>query len=129
MHKYSETTQDILITVTPTYSHEHSHPAQSQYVFVYKVSILNQGSKPVQLLARHWIITDGSGHVEEVQGPGVIGVQPKIKPGQSHEYESFCPLATPVGNMRGTYLMTDETGHQFKVKIPLFFLRSDLGLQ
>lgn len=76
----------------------------------------------MQLLSRHWIITDGLGRIEEVRGPGVIGQQPTLKPGESFQYESFCPLPTATGMMRGSYQMTDESGARFEVSIPEFDL-------
>ncbi len=120
---YSETTNDIEITVTPVFVPEQSNPAQEQFLFAYHVQIRNAGSDRVQLLSRHWVITDGHQRVQEVEGDGVVGKQPVLGPGESFSYTSACPLTTPTGNMRGTYLMTSGRGHQFRVKIPLFFLR------
>ena len=128
MHTYSENTSNINIEVIPTFLPEQSDIHFPRYVFSYRVSIRNNGSEKVQLLSRHWIITDGYGTVEEVSGPGVVGEQPVIIPGRSYVYESFCPLPTPTGNMRGSYLMVDSKGKQFKAKIPLFFLRTDVGV-
>jgi ApaG protein len=81
-----------------------------------------------QLISSHWIITDGAGIVHEVKGPGVIGEQPQLKPGEKFEYSSFCPLKTPTGNMRGTFQMVNHLGAQFDVKVPLFFLRDTRSL-
>lgn len=103
---------------------EESRPDENYYLFSYKIRISNRGSIPAQLLSRHWIITDSCGKREEVRGAGVIGLQPRILPGQSFEYESFCPLPTPSGSMTGTYQMISETGEHFEVEIPEFFLVS-----
>ncbi len=114
-------TNGIQIEVESSYVPEHSDP--HSFFFKYRVRIENSGEKPVQLLSRHWIITDGNGHIEEVKGPGVIGQQPRLQPGQAFEYESFCPLATATGFMRGTYQMVClKSGDHFDVEIPQFFL-------
>lgn len=127
MHTYAETTGQIVVRVEPRYVPEHSMPEHERYVFLYTVHIENTGSTPVQLMSRHWVITDGRGHTEHVKGPGVIGQQPVIQPGQTYSYSSFCPLPTPTGNMRGRYFMIDQptglTPKEFEVTIPLFFLR------
>jgi len=119
---FEATTKSICIEVEPTYVREQSDPGQGQYFFSYRVRIRNQGAVRVQLLSRHWIITDGFGQIEEVVGEGVIGQQPTLQPGEQFEYESFCPLATPTGSMQGTYTMTDSSGEKWDVKIPLFIL-------
>ena len=119
---FEATTHDIKIEVQPAYVREQSNPVQSHYFFSYRVKIINQSSKKVQLLSRHWVITDAFGQVEEVVGPGVIGQQPTLEPGHSFEYSSFCPLSTPTGSMQGSYTMVDQKGHQIEVKIPLFVL-------
>jgi ApaG protein len=126
---YSETTDGIQITVTPVFVPEQSNPSAGQFLFAYHVEIRNGGTDRVQLLSRHWIITDGNQEVQEVKGDGVVGKQPVLDPGQEFAYTSACPLTTPTGNMRGTYLMTDSSGRQFRVKIPLFFLRHLDSLQ
>ena len=115
-------TRDIKIEVEPAYIREQSDPKQSYYFFSYRVKISNEGAGQVQLVSRHWIITDGFGQIEEVVGPGVIGQQPTLRPGENFEYSSFCPLATPTGSMHGTYVMVDDQGKQLEVKIPLFIL-------
>ncbi len=120
---YYEITQGIEVQVEPRYRPEESQPEAAQFVFGYTITITNKGETEVQLLSRHWIITDGEGVVHEVKGPGVVGEQPKLKPGQSHRYSSYCPLPTPTGNMRGTFQMVNDLGARFDVKIPLFFLR------
>lgn len=98
-------TRDVRVQVRAAYSAEHSDPQQSQWFFLYTIRISNEGDAPVQLLTRHWIITDGTGHVEEVRGPGVVGEQPLLGPGEDFEYTSGCPLGTPFGSMEGTFQM------------------------
>jgi ApaG protein len=120
---YYEKTQGIEVEVTPEYLPKESDPQAYQYIFAYHIAITNKGDTEVQLLSRHWIITDGAGVVHEVKGPGVVGQQPKLAPGQTHRYSSFCPLPTPTGNMRGTFQMVNHLGAHFDVRIPLFFLR------
>jgi len=120
---YYEITQGVEVQVVPEFMPAESHPEASQFVFSYKITIINKGDTEVQLLTRHWIITDGAGVVHEVKGPGVVGETPKLAPGQQHEYSSFCPLPTPTGNMRGSFQMVNNLGAKFDVKIPLFFLR------
>lgn len=120
---YVETTNDIEIRVEPMYVPEQSDPAASYYFFAYRVRIANHSKKSAKLMSRHWIITDGHGHTEEVRGDGVVGEQPLLEPGATYEYTSACPLPTPTGNMRGSYSMIDESGRRLTVRIPLFFLR------
>lgn len=120
---YCEITNNIRVDVEPVYMPEQSKPESHYYFFAYHVKIQNLGTITTQLISRHWIITDGNGVVHEVEGPGVIGHQPILAPGEFFEYSSFCPLSTPTGNMRGTYQMVDENKNQYNIKIPLFFLR------
>lgn len=110
------------ISSVPSYIKAESHPEQSYYFFTYKITIRNTGTAPAQLVSRHWIITDSHGHTEEVSGPGVIGLQPKIQPGQFFEYESACPLNTASGSMRGRYQMVSDLGEKFEIEIPEFYL-------
>lgn len=124
---YRESTQGIEVEVVPEYMPCESSPQVSQFVFAYHITITNTGESEVQLMGRHWIITDGEGVVQEVKGDGVVGEQPKLAPGQCHKYSSFCPLTTPTGNMRGSFAMMNQKGKRFEVRIPLFFLR-DLSL-
>jgi ApaG protein len=125
----SATTHGIRISVKPTYQPAYSQPVRNQYVFAYRIFIENQSTQAVQLLRRHWIITDSLGRVEEVEGEGVIGEQPIILPGEVHSYDSFCPLPTPFGTMEGTYLMQSrEDFSSFHVRIPRFKLESPVGL-
>lgn len=120
---YRETTHGIEISVHPFYVPEQSDPSDSYFLFGYTVTIQNNGVAPVQLMTRHWIITDGAHHTEEVRGDGVVGKQPTLEPGERFEYTSACPLRTPTGNMRGSYQMMGPEGRAFSAKIPLFFLR------
>lgn len=110
------------IKVNTSYVDSESNPESDYYFFAYHIQIKNIGKHPAQLLSRHWIISDGNGRVEEVKGPGVVGLQPKITPNQVFEYESSCPLTTPSGSMRGFYQFITEDGENFSVAIPEFFL-------
>lgn len=99
-----------------------SRPQQGYFFFAYKIFITNKGNTPAQLMSRHWIITDAFGHTEEVRGPGVVGLQPQIQPGQTFEYESACPLNTSTGSMKGSYEFKTEDGAPFTVEVPEFYL-------
>lgn len=115
-------THGVRINVECEYVPEQSDPQNQFYFFAYHIRITNEGSKTVQLLNRHWIITDGDGKVEEVKGPGVIGEQPVLEPGDSHQYSSCCPLKTPMGTMRGSYDMVYESGDHFDAEVAEFKL-------
>ena len=115
-------TRSIRVSVEAEYAPSRSRPAEQQWFFLYTITIANEGGDTVQLLTRHWIITDGSGHVEEVRGPGVIGEQPVLAPGESFTYTSGCPLTTPFGMMEGTYQMVNKAGEFFDVQIAPFTL-------
>jgi ApaG protein len=116
-------TRGIRITVRPQYVPEQSDPDARQYLFAYHITIRNQSDDTVQLLARHWVITDGEGHVEEVRGPGVVGYQPVLEPGEDFEYASGCPLSTPVGTMHGEFNMViTGSGERFDAQIEPFRL-------
>lgn len=117
-------TKSIRVEVMSRHSPENSRSQQGEWTFEYTVRITNQGSDTVQLLSRHWIITDALDHVEEVQGPGVVGEQPVLGPGQSFQYSSWCPLKTPTGMMRGTYQMVREDGERFDIDIAPFGLKA-----
>ena len=97
-------------------------PSKNQWFFLYTITITNEGTETAQLLTRHWLITDGTGHVEDVRGPGVVGKQPTLAPGESFTYTSGCPLPTPFGVMEGTYQMITSNGDEFEVKIAPFTL-------
>ena len=110
--------------VRPVYLDGQSDPIEKKFVFAYFIRIENHGAEEVQLLRRHWHIIDGSGEAKEVEGEGVVGKQPVITPGKSHEYNSFCVLETFEGTMEGTYLMQRSNGEQFRALIPRFPLRA-----
>lgn len=122
--RYAATTRNILVSVKPIFLEQQSDPQEGRWVWAYHVHIENQGAMPVQLLSRHWRITDAKGQLSEVRGDGVVGEQPRLEPGQSFEYTSGTPLGTPSGIMYGTYQMIAETGEQFEVEIPAFSLDS-----
>jgi ApaG protein len=119
----SETvTRGIRVSVESRYEQERSSPEDGQWFFSYHVRIANEGAGVAQLLSRHWIITDGDGKEQEVRGPGVVGEQPVLEPGDAFEYTSGCPLQTPVGSMRGTYRMVAPGGEAFDALIAPFGL-------
>jgi len=115
---------NIRVEVLSQYSPENSRPLEDEWVFQYTVRITNQGPETVQLLSRHWIITDALEHTKEVKGPGVVGEQPVLAPGESFQYSSWCPLKTPIGTMRGTYQMGRPSGNQFDIEIAPFALKA-----
>lgn len=125
---YRATTRDIEVIVEPYYLPEQSDPDDSRYVWGYRIVISNQSGETVKLLNRYWNITDENGQVDEVSGPGVIGEQPVLNPGDTFEYNSGCPLDTPSGVMFGHYQMLGESGEMFDVAIPAFSLDTP-GLQ
>jgi ApaG protein len=124
---YEAVTHRVKVTVEPAFDPERSDPDQRLYFWRYSIEIANLGDKPVTLIERHWRITDADGRLEEVRGPGVVGEQPTIAPGQSFRYASGCPLTTPSGMMVGEYLMVDAEERRFKVSIPAFSLDSPGG--
>jgi ApaG protein len=119
---YRARTRDIEISVEPYYLEEQSSPEDSRYVWGYRVVIENHSDLTVRLVHRYWHITDESGLVDEVDGPGVVGEQPRLQPGDSYEYSSGCPLDTPSGMMFGHYDMQTDEGETFQVAIPAFSL-------
>jgi ApaG protein len=121
---YAQTTHSVKVTVVPQYLEQQSTPADSHYVWAYHVRIENVGGDTVQLLARHWRITDSNGGTHEVVGEGVVGEQPVLGPGEKFEYTSGTPLATPSGIMSGSYRMISKSGESFDVEIPAFSLDS-----
>lgn len=122
MSMQKTTTHNIQVSVKVAYVESESSIEKSYHFFAYRIFITNKGSSVAQLMSRHWVITDGNGKVEEVRGPGVVGLQPKIYPDQTFEYESACPLHTSTGSMKGQYTMTSEDGDNFTVEIPEFYL-------
>jgi len=112
----------VHVAVQVRYLPDQSDEADNRYVFAYTITVTNQGEHPVQLLSRHWIITDANRHVQEVKGKGVVGEQPVIKPGQGFEYTSGTVLATQVGTMSGSYRMQVVEGGEFDVAVPQFVL-------
>jgi len=115
-------TRHIRVRVETEYAPGRSNPAQSKWFFLYTIRVTNEGKETVQLLSRHWIITDALGEVMEVKGPGVVGKQPVLEPGQSFEYTSGTELTTPFGSMKGTYQMANDDKELFEVQIPQFTL-------
>ena len=115
-------TRGIQVTVRPEYLSHQSDPKAGFWMFAYHIKIENLGAETVQLLSRHWIITDSSGRVEEVKGAGVVGEQPVLRSGESYDYTSGCPLPTSMGTMHGTYQMVTPRGERFDVVIAPFTL-------
>jgi ApaG protein len=113
---------EITVAANAAYIADQSDPSRNQYVFAYTITVTNTGTVAAQLISRHWIITDGDHHVQEVKGLGVVGQQPLLKPGETFEYTSGSHLPTPVGTMRGTYQMVAEDGRTFDASIPPFTL-------
>ena len=119
---YQERTRSIEISVEPFYIDEQSVPEEHRFVFGYRIKITNGGAEAVRLVARRWQITDANGQTIEVAGPGVVGQQPVLEPGQEFEYASGTPLPTPSGFMAGSYEMVSSSGERFEVQIPPFSL-------
>ena len=123
MSSYSEAvTRGVRVRVQSVYVAERSSPEDGHWFFAYQVNILNEGDETVQLLSRHWVITDGDGSEQEVRGAGVVGEQPVLAPGDAFEYTSACPLETPVGSMHGTYQLVTDAGERFDATIAPFGL-------
>ncbi len=119
---YEAMTRGIRVRVTPTFLPDQSNPQLPRFTWAYTVEVENHGAETVQLVSRHWVITDSTNHVEEVQGPGVVGEQPTLKPGEMFRYTSGCPLRTPSGAMVGSYQMVTAEGEAFEAAIPEFSL-------
>jgi ApaG protein len=115
-------TRGIRVSVQSEYAPDRSKPGQQQWFFLYTITIANDSEATVQLVSRHWIITDGAGRVEEVKGPGVVGQQPVLAPGESFTYTSGCSLGTPFGKMEGTYQMVAKSGDAFDATVAPFTL-------
>jgi ApaG protein len=126
MH-YEAVTRGIRVRVRPQFLDQQSEPDENKFLWAYTIEIANEGRETVQLKSRYWKITDESGHVEEVRGPGVVGETPTLKPGTSFTYTSGCPLSTPSGIMVGHYSMVTEDGEAFNIAVPAFSLDSPFG--
>ena len=125
----TEVTAGVRVSVRSIYLEDRSDPADDRYAFAYQIQITNEGTRTVQLQRRHWIITNGNGEVEEVEGEGVVGEQPVLAPGAVHEYTSGAIIETPFGTMEGSYQMTDEEGQVLDIAIPRFTLERPGTLQ
>ena len=119
---YEATTRGITVRVRPAYLADQSQPDEGRYIWAYTVEIENRGEESVQLISRHWVITDALNRTEEVKGDGVVGEQPTLKPREAFRYTSACPLPTSSGSMRGSYQMVTDAGEAFDVEIPEFSL-------
>jgi ApaG protein len=122
MTKSEAVTRGVRVEVESVFVPERSNPAEKEWFFAYRVKITNQGSEPVQLISRRWIITDAGGEVQQVEGPGVVGHQPMLGTDECFEYTSFCPLHTSFGTMHGTYQMVSDNGGEFDAEIAPFAL-------
>ena len=116
-------TDGVRVTVEARYLEDRSEPEEARFAFAYFVTIANEGTSRVQLKRRRWIITDGDGKVQEIEGPGVVGEEPILEPGREHRYQSGAMLTTPVGTMEGSYEMHEDGGRVFKAEIPRFGLQ------
>lgn len=123
-YAYERVTRGIRVSVIPSFVEDQSDPEEGDFLWSYAIVIENTGRETVQLLSRYWHITDALGRIQEVQGPGVVGAQPVLEPGQAFEYTSGCPLPTPSGAMSGRYQMRTAGGENFEVDIPGFLLES-----
>ncbi len=123
-YPYQAETHGILIRVRPEFVDEQSSPEDDRFLWAYHIEIENQSRHTLQLVTRHWRITDGDGRTQQVDGPGVVGQKPVLRPGARFEYSSGCPLTTPSGMMQGAYRFEDETGASIEATIPLFALDS-----
>jgi ApaG protein len=121
-------TRGIRVNVEAQYSPSHSQPSQGQWFFLYTIRITNESQQTVQLVSRHWVISDATDHVEEVRGLGVVGHQPVLAPGESFEYTSGCHLPTPFGVMKGTYQMLAPNGERFDSEIAPFYLQGPYSI-
>jgi ApaG protein len=117
-------TQGLRVAVEAHYSPDHSNPVANQWFFLYTIQISNEGGETCQLISRHWVIRNATGRIEEVRGPGVVGQQPVLEPGERFEYTSGVPLPTASGFMTGRYQMVSESGERFEIDVPTFSLDS-----
>jgi len=122
--QFSETTRMVTVSVEPFFLEDESDPDKSAYMWAYHITIDNNGDEPIQLISRHWRITDGLGRTQEVRGEGVVGEQPLLEPGETFEYTSGVPLQTPSGFMGGSYEMISSVGERLNVIVPTFSLDS-----
>jgi ApaG protein len=122
------TTQGIRIQVESSYLEERSRPEARQFLFTYEITISNVGSAPAKLISRHWVVSDQWGQTQHVRGPGVVGEQPRLAPGESFVYNSFCPLGTEVGAMEGEFQMVRDDGNNFDARIDPFTLAAPHAL-
>jgi ApaG protein len=122
--RYERTTRSIRVSVEPAFLEDQSDPEEPRFLWSYTITIENTGPDTVQLLSRYWHITDATGRIQEVRGPGVVGAQPVLEPGASFEYTSGCPLPTASGAMVGRYQMQTTSGEAFEIDIPMFLLES-----
>jgi len=127
--RYEKSTEGIRVQVRPEFSLADSIPADGTFVFSYQISMANEGDSAARLLFRHWRIHDAAGEDSLVDGDGVVGEQPVLEPGDSHEYQSYCVLRSPVGYMEGYYTFVRPTGEQFRVEVPRFHLNGPLVLR
>jgi ApaG protein len=121
-------TEGIRVQAEPQYLEERSMPESGQYVFAYRITISNLGEEPAKLVSRHWVVSDSTGQERHVRGPGVVGKQPRLEPREGFRYTSYCPLDTPVGNMRGKFQMVRDTGEQFDAEVGVFTLAAPYAL-
>ena len=126
---FEAVTENVRVQVRPAFLGDESSPAQHRFLWAYHVRIANEGTETVQLLSRHWKITDAMGRLHEVRGEGVVGKQPTLRPGESFEYTSGAPLETPSGFMVGSYMMLRESGGHIEIAIPAFPLDSPYAAQ
>lgn len=126
--RYEKSTQGIRVRVRPSFSLADSDPAEGMFVFAYTINMANESDTTAQLLFRHWRIHDAAGDDSTVDGEGVVGEQPVLRPGDSHEYQSYCVLRSPVGYMEGYYTFTRGSGDEFRVEVPRFHLNGPLVL-
>lgn len=110
------------------YVAEQSEPADGRWLFAYQITIRNDSDEPLQLISRKWVITNANGVVEKIQGAGVVGHLPRLRPGEGFQYVSACPLNTAVGTMHGTYQMVTDTGEEFEAEIPMFVLADPIAV-
>ncbi|MEM9545911.1 MAG: Co2+/Mg2+ efflux protein ApaG [Bacteroidota bacterium] len=129
MEPVSATTHGVKVTVQSKYHEDQSRPSLNKYIHSYDITITNYSGLDIQLISRHWIITDSNGKIRELKGDGVVGLQPILEPEESHSYTSRCPFSTPVGKMSGSYIMIRKADNSvFEVEIPEFKLIADFKM-